>query len=195
MEGITDVDESTHIKIKAKKDKSKDKKDVGKETELDALKTTQKIEVKELEDGTIVESYKTVTLSSIGIESTSELYNAKWDESIGVKTNSTVYYDKIYSGSILYVKHMGAKGGWQIADSWLSVSSKRVRLGIFGMTSDGTTENKYKDYYPSGSTFSYGSPGWRSVRGDQYFTKLGATTYAKISDGSETWSLEMENSY
>ncbi len=114
----------------------------------------------------------------------------EWDETGGIRAYLTIYYTVSHSsgqgdGYLL----TRVKGGWERADTSLSLTNKEVLYTC----KEGINPDQYEEKYPSGLTFSY-STGFTEPAHEQAFdATCGATSMIDISRSSGKWSLWVTN--
>jgi hypothetical protein len=171
-------------------------KNIGDKKENNHIKTyttTQKLKVEKLYTGETVEHYATTKIALINSDGSQ--YGEQYDESVGVKAYSTIYWNYTTVNNITYTKLVSATGGWTIEDSQLYVTGKRVRLGATGMSPNRTYTEQYQDFYPSGTTFSYNAnTSWYPIQNDG-FDKVGASSFCTVNDISSSWQLTLINNF
>jgi hypothetical protein len=184
----TELKEDLDISITNEADNKEEKVDVDVTAEL-----TKKV-VKE--DGTIVESYTVTAFTdiseSIGIMSSGSNRTDAWDSSGGVKGWSQYNYDKQVKGDYTYQDLQSVSGGWSVADSSITISSREVLYGATGpRMSDGSYVTQRQRMYPTGNSFSYTAPSkWEPVR---ITHAVGVTSYAYLARGGSKWTFTITN--
>ncbi|MDE8563289.1 hypothetical protein PNH38_05235 [Anoxybacillus rupiensis] len=212
--GKSDLNEKQLQKLASKAElKADDKEPNSLNLNVETFETSQLLETREYEDGSVEKDYAittfaianepTNTLSTVSDEGGSQ-NRYKWDSTLGVKAYSTVYYSIVSDprGS----KHWditSVSGGWQIEDNTYILSGMKVVIGQNGWSYWGgivTAQSVTK--YPSSRTYSYTAPSsWVPVVASGSFTPTGSgvgmnstvTIKRDSAHNTSSWTLSLTN--
>lgn len=183
----------TNVLQKYKVENNSSKENNG--LEVKEYKTSQVLKVKLVGDTQVEEIAETTFTivndpQEVSIASTGSKYEESWDDSIGVKAYSTIYFTKTTSGGIEYGKLTSISGGWSRSDTTISLSGRKVTFGQSGWPAGSQT----KTVYPTGNTWNYTAPStWDAVSLDADYT-LGATSTVTLTRGTRSsWTLKLSN--
>ncbi|MFC4768560.1 hypothetical protein [Effusibacillus consociatus] len=201
--GITDLENSPFSpvgELENTKTKLKEK--------VKTISTTQHVKSEKYPNGEVKDAYVTTSFAiipkhksqtqnytgSAGLEYDQSQSSGQWDESISVYAYSTIYWNKYNTD---YFDLQKVDGGWSIQDSQMGVKDKRVRLAASGYKDypAGYAE-QYKDYYPSGLTYSYFAPSeWVPINSKATPRVFGMIAYCTIFDYTTSWNFTFKNQY
>lgn len=112
------------------------------------------------------------------------------DSTISVRAYSTIYFETKKTNGVDYMRLTRTKGGWTILDNQVSLSNKTVTYGTNGMNV--ATQTRTSNI--SGKTYDITvDPAFKYVI-TATDHKVGATTSAKLTRGSKSWTLRLDNS-
>lgn len=117
-------------------------------------------------------------------------YKEKWDSSLGVKADLTVYYNTKGTTPEEYLLTK-VSGGWTIADTSISLSNREVYYVSEGSFPQ-PVYNQHSTKTPTTNSFNYNTGFTKYVAED--FSLVGATSKVTLKRGtSSTWTLTLPN--
>lgn len=197
VEPITDVNklferakkgESDLIKEKIKPQSVLINLVTNEEVKLKTFITTQKIKKVKSRDNMETDYYMTTVFA---VSSWDDLnYEQAWDSTGGVRGYATVYWKEPYYQGFKQWQITKADGGWNINDSTLTCTNRKVFIAENGW-SDKLQNNYYQEYpYANvGFTFNY-TPFFEPIRAAD-LNAASVRTEATISRGSSSWLLRV----
>ncbi|MCY9666989.1 hypothetical protein M5X11_18970 [Paenibacillus alginolyticus] len=121
--------------------------------------------------------------------------SSKTDPSIGVRANSTVYWDNYTdSNNAPYKDITSATGIWDILDPTFYLRDQQVRLVAQGAIPGGFSQNVDK-WWTSGMTFYVAAPTeWQPILIATHTTRaLGSDMLCTIHDATTSWSFRFDH--
>ncbi|WP_227836461.1 hypothetical protein [Clostridioides sp. ES-S-0001-02] len=187
--GISDVETSNEKGI-ITSDKT------GESMDVDAISTTQLLEVKQSKDVVSKTYVKTIFLDTDTIKNNSLRRDNKtesgWDKTGGVKATATVVYTTNSYGTYnTYIKVSSASGKWTISDGQILISNRKVVLNQSGTRPNGgmgivQAQNKT----PTSNSFSYNFPSsWYPVARELAGYVCGPGMSCTLKRGGSSWSF------
>lgn len=191
-ENVNDLDANV---IEDKLDASLTKEGGGaSETAVDLISTSQLLKVSEKNDGTRLEEFAvTAFTADVGQQmasGSSSRSASLWDESYSVRAYATYYFTRHVKGDYTYHDITRATGGWERADTSVTISQKKVIYGASGQRlKDSGYVQQSQTMYPSGNTFAYNAPSsWEPVI---TLHGVGVSTWVTMNRGRSTWTLKL----
>ncbi len=169
---------------------------------VENLSTSQLLKVTKEGDKT-TETYATTGFAvthtpsgDFGVQDTSN--RSKWDESIGVKAYSTVYYNIEFDRNKKdYLKFTKITGGWTVQDKSISLSNRKLVYGANGSANGSSWITQTSSITPSKNSFSVNvvkkHPKWKAVTDITDGSSLGGNSTVKLKRRSSTWTLQLTN--
>src|SRR5690625_3501328 len=119
----------------------------------------------------------------------------EWDDSIGVRAHSRIYYSTSTYQGVPHVDLTRVSGGWEHADSSLTLSNRRLNYGAEGpskygyagsgqSTSRNLTSNSYNYYTPAA---------WLPISTVAGYYQFGMNSWVTIKRNSSSWTHHFQN--
>ncbi|WP_227482661.1 hypothetical protein [Clostridioides sp. ES-S-0001-03] len=184
--GITDV-KSPNEKGIIKNERT------GESMYVDAISTTQLLEVKQSKDLTSKTYSKTVFLDTDTIKPLrkASISEDGWDKTGGVKASGTVTYTiSKGDGAFQYISVSKVSGNWSIADGQIRVTNRKVYINQTGFVSNGLGIKQQQRKDPTSNSFSYNAPSsWKPVGRDSLQYNCGFESSSTLVRGGSSWSF------
>ena len=157
---------------------------------IDSNEDSEEIAIVVFSDISFEEDSAVPTPGGISTLGTGSFDDNQTDTTVSVRAYSTIYFETKKTDGVDYMRLTRTKGGWTILDNQVSVSNRTVAYGTNGMNV--TTQTRTSNI--SGNTFDITvNPAFKYVI-TATDHKVGATTTAKLTRGSRSWTLRLDNS-
>ncbi|WP_067843690.1 hypothetical protein [Amphibacillus sediminis] len=114
----------------------------------------------------------------------------EYDSSYGVRAYSRIYYDRYTERGVTMAKLTKVTGGWNVYDSSISLSSRRVRYGASGWPG---VQHSYTKY-PTSNSYTYNLPSSTKGVALTGTYHIGTNSHVTLKRGTRsTWTLYLEN--
>lgn len=124
------------------------------------------------------------------IQPLADIGDDKYDSTYGVRAYSRVYYTTFTDRNLTWVNLTKVTGGWNVYDSSIKLSSRRVRYGSSGWP--GVVQSYTK--YPSSNSYTYTLPSSTKPVALTGGYTIGTNSYVQLKRGtSSSWTLYLLN--